>query len=81
MYMHRLKEKFKINNQWFKRNDTNEIKQKQRNKDQEEAIPLKGIKEDGNRRKQKTKIKLLKKSQNLTAYEPDTVKQIYIYNL
>lgn len=30
MYMHRLKEKFKINNQWFKRNDTNEIKQKQR---------------------------------------------------
>lgn len=30
MYTHRLKEKFKINNQWFKRNDTNEIKQKQR---------------------------------------------------
>lgn len=29
MYTHRLKEKFKINNQWFKRN-TNEIKQKQR---------------------------------------------------
>lgn len=30
MYMHRLKEIFKINNQWCKRNDTNEIKQKQR---------------------------------------------------